>query len=82
MKIVERYQTSDGKLFEGEKAAKDHQEDIIGELLDDLLENDDRGNLTRSDRFNILSKMLKNPSLKKKINTLAYHLNFDNESEE
>lgn len=67
---VTRYKTSDGKLFESVKKADSHQQDIIGELLDNLLADDDRGNLTRVDRFNILLKMLNDPTLKDKVTAL------------
>ena len=67
MRTVEAYQTSDGRLFlDDDKAAK-HQTDIVGEMLDGLVANDSRGNVTRSDRFSILTKMLDDPQLKQKI---------------
>ena len=58
MKEVTAYQTSDGKYFEWENQARKYQDDIIGELLDTLLPHDDRGNVTMSDRHNLLMKML------------------------
>jgi hypothetical protein len=36
-KIVECFQTYDGKLFTNEKEAKQHSDDILGEELDGLL---------------------------------------------
>lgn len=71
------YQTSDGKLFTDESKAKEHQENLIGEALDDFLPYDDRGNVTRSDRHNILMKQLKDPDLKKKISNLYQILTYE-----
>lgn len=82
MKVRETlvYKTSDGKLHESERKATEHQSDIIGELLDGFLPQDSRGNVTQSDRFNILTQQLEDTDLKKKVNELYYHLNFaDNE---
>lgn len=67
MRQIEAYQTSDGKIFSTKLRAISHQEDIIGEMLDGLVAEDGRGNVTRSDRHSILMKMLKDPDLKKKI---------------
>lgn len=74
MREVEAYQTSDGEIFLDEKQAKSHQEDIIGEMLDGLVANDSRGNLTRVDRHSILMTMLKDPELKNKIAQLHHAL--------
>lgn len=70
MRTIEAYQTSDGQIFTDDRKAKAHQEDIIGQLLDDFLPNDDRGNITRTDRYNILMKQLNDPKLKAKIAAL------------
>jgi hypothetical protein len=79
MKTIEAYQTSDGLLFYNDKKAKEHEENLIGELLDDLLPNDDRGNVTRADRHNILMKQLKDTKLKSKITALYETLTFSEE---
>ena len=72
--------TSDGRLHESERKATEHQSNIVGELLDGFLPHDSRGNVTQSDRFNILTQQLEDPELKKKVNELYHHLNFaDNE---
>ncbi len=42
MKSVDAYKTSDGKLFEDYNKAFEHQQNIVGELLDELLPHDDR----------------------------------------
>jgi len=81
MKEVTCFKTSDGKLFENNKKASDHQQDLIGEMLDGLLPDDDRGNLTRADRYNILMKMIKDPALKHKIENLHFALFFNNDEE-
>jgi hypothetical protein len=36
MKTVEAYQTSDGRFFASEKSAKAHEDDLIGQELDDF----------------------------------------------
>lgn len=72
------YQTSDGELFTDDHKAKEHQENLLGEALDDLLPYDDRGNITRADRTNVLIKQMEDPSLKQKMglffisNTIPY----------
>ena len=71
------YKTSDGQLFEDERKASVHQKDLIGEMLDGLVADDDRGNVTRTDRFNILTKMLNDPELKKKVTDLYNALNYE-----
>ena len=67
---VVAYETSDGLLFACERKANEHQADIVGALLDELLPHDDRGNITRIDRHNLLMKMLENDNLIKIINNL------------
>lgn len=67
MKLIEAYQTSDGHIFTDEQKAELHQKDIIGQLLDDFLPHDDRGNVTQADRHNILMRQLHDPKLKAKI---------------
>ena len=76
---VEAYQTSDGKLFTDDREAHSHQVDIIGQMLDDLIPDDDRGNITRSDRHNILMKMLNDVTLCDKIKKLHFALTFNDE---
>lgn len=67
---IDAYKTSDGEIFEQYNKAKEHQLDIIGELLDNFLPYDDRGNVTRSDRHNILMKQLEDEKLPDKIKSL------------
>jgi len=78
MKTIETicYKTSDGDLFESERKASEHQENILGEALDDLLPHDDRGNVTYIDRFNLLKNMMDDPKLVSKIGTIYHALNF------
>jgi hypothetical protein len=71
MKETIVYKTSDGKMFEGKNKAFSHQEDLLGEALDAFLPYDDRGNLTRVDRHNILMKQLKDPELGLKLKNLV-----------
>lgn len=70
MREITAFKTSDGVIFDNEKQAEAHQEDIIGTMLDDLVPYDERGNMTRLDRQNILTKMLSDPALKVKIKCL------------
>ena len=76
VKTVEAYTTSDNIFFTCEDKAQAHQKDIIGTLLDELLPYDERGYMTRVDRFEILMKQLESKDLKKTINALHYALNF------
>ena len=73
---IDAFQTSDGKIFTSNSEAISHQEDIIGQLLDDFLPHDDRGNITQSGRYNIIMKQLKDPKLNEKITKLYIALNF------
>jgi hypothetical protein len=70
MKHIDAYQTSDGRIFTDERWAKVHQADVIGENLDALVANDTRGNVTRSDRFNILKNTLDDPGFVGKVKAL------------
>lgn len=67
MKQVLMYITTDNKSFEQHNTALRHQTDLLGESLDDLLPHDDRGNITYTDRYNILSKLMKTNSRKETI---------------
>lgn len=71
MKETIVYKTSDGKMFESKNKALSHQEDLLGEALDDFLPYDDRGNLTSVDRHNILMKQLKDPELGTKLKNMV-----------
>lgn len=62
MIIIEAYKTSDGKIFDNRDKAEDHQKDIIGELLDELVQDDNRG-MNRIDRYHMLINTLENPAL-------------------
>lgn len=73
------FKTSDGKLFESDSKAIEHQENIVGELLDGMLPHDDRGNVTHIDRHNLLMKQLEDPNLKDYINKLYVALNYTKE---
>ena len=70
MQPIEVYKTSDGRYFEDKRKAEEHRMNIIGELLDNFLPNDDRGNITTSDRYSILVKQLNDPELAKKVTAL------------
>jgi len=71
MNTVEVYETSNGCYFASECEAIASQIDILGELLDDLLPHDDKGNVTYVDRHNLLMKMLKRDDLYSLISDLA-----------
>lgn len=79
IKEVYSFETSDGKLFTTGKEAKDHQTNIVGEILDSLLPHDDRGNVTQIDRYNLLIKQLKDPELLSKVKSLYEALTFSEE---
>lgn len=74
MKQIKAYETSDGRLFYDYARAKTHQDDVIEEMLDDLVANDARGNVTRSDRYSILTTMRADPNLRSKIAKLHHAL--------
>lgn len=71
MREITAYKTSDGKLFEDEKKAFAHQQDIIGELLDHLIV-DIGGNVTRIDRHKILVATLESKERDSLIAALYY----------
>jgi len=71
MNTVQVYKTSKGRYFASERKAIGAQVDILGELLDDLLPHDDRGNVSSVDRHNLLMNMLKKDDLYALINDLA-----------
>ena len=73
----EAYKTSDGELFESQTDANKHQLDIIGECLDDLLAEDGKGRVTRTDRFNILINMLNDEKLLDKVKALYDAVTFE-----
>ena len=70
MKEITAYKTIGNKIFEDEQKALEHEENLLGEALDDLFPNDDRGNVTRADRYNILTKMMDDPQLKHRVKQL------------
>lgn len=76
MLTTEVYQTSDLKIHNNEKKALKHQVDILGELLDDFLPNDNKGNVTRSDRFNLLIKQMTDKELFNKIQQLNFVVSY------
>ena len=51
MKIISNHTsafiTNDGKLFTDQRKADAHQQDLLGQMLDDFLPYDDRGNLPK-----------------------------------
>lgn len=78
MKVVDAYQTSDGKLFTNEDKAKSHQDDIIGEALDSLVA-DIGGNITRVDRHRTLLATMDDKDLIEKVTILYNALSFNDE---
>lgn len=81
MKEITAYETSDGMLFTDARKAKDHQDDIIGEALDDLIPIDTAGHITRADRHKMLISMLGDKDLKRKIAVLYAALTFEDEED-
>ena len=78
MKAIEAYQTSDGQIFNDERKAASHQEDILGEMLDDFLPDTDHG-MTRVCRHGLLMKQLRDPELKSKIQAIYRALCHDDD---
>ena len=70
-KIIEAYKTADGRLFEREREAESHGKDLLGQALDDFLPHDDRGNITQTDRYNVLMKQLSDPKTAERLRELS-----------
>ncbi len=77
MKEITAYQTTDGRIFTDERSAKSHQQDLIGAALDNLVGNDNRGNITRVDRQSMLINTMKDPFFEGKVKALYNSLFFD-----
>ena len=60
MKALNCYQTSDGLLFEDEDKALSHEDDLIGEELDEFFRLHFELDTRRSDIYKGLLKVLKN----------------------
>jgi hypothetical protein len=60
MKQIECYKTSDGRLFEDEDRAQSHEDDLIGEELDEFIRLHFDLDSRRSDIYRGLLKVLKN----------------------
>ena len=76
MKPINAYQTTDGNLFTSEKAATDHQIDLVGVALDTLIP-DTGGNITRTDRHKLLMAMIEDDNLAAKVEILQATLTED-----
>lgn len=61
------YKTTDGELHVNEYEAIEHQTNLIGEALDDLVADDSRGNITRSCRHSLLMSTMNDDQFKKKV---------------
>lgn len=65
MREVEAYQTADGQLFSCEARARAHEDDLIGETIDELLtlaiNGNERtaGNVTRTDQYQMALTLLR-----------------------
>lgn len=81
MKTIEAYRTSDGMLFEHERAASNHQDDLKGEALDTLLPAA-YGNWTRTDRHKLLMAMMEDGELVEKVAALYNILEYMAENKE
>lgn len=82
MKAIQAYQTSDGQIFTDQSKASSHQTDVIGEMLDGLVAQDSRGNISRFDRHSMLMNMLNDPQLKAKVAELHAALQHESDQEE
>lgn len=79
MQTIEVYKTPDGKLFEDDIAAKRHEEDLIGEEIDNLLRLVLKLDVNRRQLVaGFSAAMFDRKELIKSINALHYYLNFDN----
>lgn len=74
MKIIEAYQTSDGRIFENCNDAESHQFDLVGEALDAFIPRCPNGRITEIDRHRLLLEILKQPDIKALISELQRHI--------
>lgn len=80
MILVECYKTVDGQLFEDERKAIDHTNDLIGQEIDGLLRLVGGIETRHREVFNGMLNMLKienRKELKKSIDNLYHILNFE-----
>lgn len=78
MQTIEAYQTVDGMIFNDERRALAHEEDLLGQELDAICLLANINNMTRSDQYSFcINLMKKKPELRKIINTLYKILNSD-----
>lgn len=61
------YKTTDGELHVNEFDAIEHQMNLIGEALDDLIADDSRGNITRACMHSLLMNTMSDEQFKKKV---------------
>lgn len=83
MKIIEAYETVDGKIFTDEDEAIKHDQDCIGEEFDELLRvaiSGTNGNVTHIDRHRMALKLLEDrASVRAVIDKLSDYLSKENE---
>lgn len=73
---VECFKTCDGKLFESERQAKDHADDLLGQELDGLLKLA-KIDITRTQEYKALMAWMDDrENLKRTIDKLHSILNF------
>lgn len=79
MKTVEAFKTFDGMLFEDEKKARAHADDILGEELDGLLRIAVH-NMTRNEEYKFIVSLMENrKALRACISKINAILSFENE---
>lgn len=82
MRKVECFKTYDGKLFEDEKEALAHADDILGEALEKLVQIANH-NMTRSEEYKFIVSLMENrAALRTTIFKIADILYYESEMEE
>ena len=60
MKTIEAYQCADGQIFEDDRKAKAHDDDLLGQELDGLLKLFKFDSLTRNQEYRSLIQLMNN----------------------
>mgnify|MGYP003438001691 CR=1 FL=1 len=79
MKTIEAYQCSDGSIFDDERKAKAHDDDLLGAELDGLLRLFDLDNSRHQEHKALLKVMGKRKELKQSIDSILQILEYTGE---
>ena len=79
MKTIEAYQCSDGSIFDDERKAKAHEDDLLGAELDGLLRLFDLDNSRHQEYKSLMKVMGKRKELKQSIDSILQILEYTGE---